>query len=126
MPTRNEFVDHLVELLAPLGNVRARAMFGGYGVYRNDLMFGMVTDDVFYLKADDTNRPDFEAIGLGPFIYRGRGKEMPMPYYQAPAEALDNSEAMCRWAAPAYEAALRTAKPKPARPRSQKGKTPPS
>lgn len=126
MPARNEFVEHLVELLQPLGNVRARAMFGGYGVYRNDLMFGLVSDDVFYLKVDDTNRPAFEAIGLGPWVYRGRGKEMPTSYYQAPAETLDNSEVMCDWAVKAYDVAVRTAKPKRAKPRARKGQTPPS
>ena len=115
MPNRNAFVEHLVALLEPLGEVRARAMFGGYGVYRGDLMIGLVADDVFYLKADDTNRPDFEAEGLGPFIYEGRGTGMPMPYFQAPLAALDDANEMCRWGARAYDAAVRTAKPKPAK-----------
>ena len=121
MPKSDPFVDHLVELLQPLEGVRARAMFGGYGVYRNDLMIGLVADDVFYLKADDVTRPDFDAAGLGPFIYRSRGKEIPMPYFQAPPSTLEDSGEMCRWAAKAYDAAVRTAKPKAARSRGRKG-----
>jgi DNA transformation protein len=121
MPKSNPFVDHLMELLQPLEDVRARAMFGGYGVYRNDVMFGLVADDVFYLKADDVTRSDFDAAGLGPFVYRSRGKEMPMPYFQAPPAAMEDADEMCRWAAKAYDVAVRTAKPKSARSRRRQG-----
>ncbi len=32
MARRSEFVTYLLEQLAPLGDVRARAMFGGFGI----------------------------------------------------------------------------------------------
>ena len=48
MPKRSEFVDYLVENLQSLGVVRARAMFGGFGIYLNDLMFGLVADDELF------------------------------------------------------------------------------
>lgn len=39
-----EYVDYLLDQLAPLGAVRARAMFGGYGIYLDRLMFALVAD----------------------------------------------------------------------------------
>jgi TfoX/Sxy family transcriptional regulator of competence genes len=28
-----DFIDHMTDLLAPLGTLRGRRMFGGYGLY---------------------------------------------------------------------------------------------
>lgn len=52
MAMRNEFVEYLLELLEPSGGVRAKAMFGGFGIYRDNLMFGLVADDILYFKVD--------------------------------------------------------------------------
>ncbi len=113
MISENEFITHLLELLEPLGSVVAKTMFGGVGVYRHDLMFGLVSQDTFYLKVDDENRADFEQKGLPRFTYQRKGKELSMSYYQAPPETMDNSEELCRWAQKAYDAALRAFKNKP-------------
>jgi hypothetical protein len=32
-PRRSGFLELVLELIEPLGDIRARAMFGGYGVY---------------------------------------------------------------------------------------------
>lgn len=102
-----EFVSYLMELLAPSGDVRARRMFGAYGIFRGDLMFGIVADETLYLKADDVNRTDFEARGLERFVYYKKGKPMYLSYYQAPEEALDNSGDMLAWAEKSFAAAIR-------------------
>ena len=110
-----EFADHVTELLSPLGTIRIRKMFGGGGVYCDDVMIAIVVDDVLYLKVDDHNRADFEAGGLEPFTYEARGKRTSMNYYHAPDEALDSPAIMQPWARGALAAALRarkTAKPK--------------
>ncbi len=107
MPLNPEFRDHLLDLLAPLGAVTVRAMFGGGGVYLDGTMFGLVADDVLYLKVDDANRGDFEAAGSGPFVYQGKTRPVAMSYYQVPAEIMDDGETLCRWARRAWEAARR-------------------
>ena len=112
MPLQKEFIAYQLELLEPLGSVKAKAMFGGFGIYRAALMFGLVSKDTFYLKVDDRNRPDFEIRGLRPYTYNKKGKELSMSYYQAPFEAMDNSEELCKWAQKAYNAALRAAQSK--------------
>lgn len=108
----NEFVEYVLELLGPLGPVKAKAMFGGFGIYRNNLMFGLIADETLYLKADEKTRPEFEAKGLPPFTYEKKGKKYSMSYYQAPEEALEDPEEMAVWAEKAYGAALRANKKK--------------
>ncbi len=77
----SDFVEYVVELLGPLKNVRARKMIGDYGIYKEDIMFGLVADEVRYLKVDQETIPDYEAQGLGPFVYEKKGKKMAMSYY---------------------------------------------
>ncbi len=108
MQNSPEFVSYLMELLAPFGAVRARRMFGGHGIFREELMFGIVADETLFLKADDKNRADFEARGLERFVYYKKGKPMYLSYYQAPEEALDNSGDMLAWAGRSFAAAIRS------------------
>jgi len=69
----NEFIEYLLELLHGVGKVKARAMFGGYGLYyfsnfeQDGIMFALVAEDALYLKTDEDNLADFEQRGLEPF-----------------------------------------------------------
>ncbi len=106
-------MEYLLELLEPFGEVSARRMFGGYGLYHDDVMFALVASDTLYLKTDDANRSQFEDRGLEPFRYQRKGDRVAvMSYYAAPAEALDDGEALCAWARNALDAALRAARRK--------------
>ena len=103
----SEFVEYLTEVLEPFGEIDARRMFGGYGVYRDGIMFGLIADDVFYLKADKASAPRFVTEGLAQFEYVKNGKPMKMSYYAAPEEIFDDPDAAKEWAELAFEAALR-------------------
>lgn len=100
-------IDHLLELLAPLGAVSARRMFGGWGLYVDGLILAIVIDGELLLKVDDFSRQRFEQAGCQPFIYNARGREIPMSYWSVPEEALDSADAMRPWALLAQEAARR-------------------
>ena len=108
MRTHNEFLDYLLESLEPFGPVRAQAMFGGFGIFRHGLMFAIVDQDTLYLKVDAHNRGDFETRGLKAFTYKRKGEEVALSYYEAPHQAIDDPEELCRWAQQAYDAAVRT------------------
>jgi DNA transformation protein len=111
-----EFAEFLKDQFADFGPISIRNMFGGAGIYRDGLMFALIADEVVYFKADDSNRPDFEAEGLGPFVYDAKsGKNVIMSYWRAPARCLDDPAEMADWAREAYAAALRASKPRSAK-----------
>lgn len=110
MHSESDFVAHLLELLHPVGGVTAKRMFGGYGLFRDGLMFGLVADGVLYLKADEDNRAEFTDIGLPAFQYETRdGRVSVMSYHQCPEDALESPIVMTRWARSAIAAAHRQA-----------------
>ena len=76
--------------------VRMKSLFGGAGVYAGEFFFAIVHSDVLYFKVDDTNRPDFEARGMGPFSPFGEGGEV-MQYYQVPEELLEDPDELKPW-----------------------------
>jgi DNA transformation protein len=116
MKVGREFVDYLQDLFGVLGVVRVRPMFGGAGIYIDELMFGFLDrDESIYLRADDETRPAFEAVGSAPFRYPLKtGEEFEIGYWRMPDEALESPEEAAGWGRLALDAALRkmAAKPK--------------
>lgn len=106
---QREYVAHIVDLLQFIGPVEFRSMFGGFGLFLEGLMFGLIAENELYLKVDEENRPDYEGLGLQAFSYGKNGKEFRMSYYQAPEEAMDDGELLASWASNAYGAAMRAA-----------------
>ena len=82
-------------------------MFGGYGIYRDGLMFGLIANDQLYFKADDQSEGEFLREGLPPFTYESRGKIARLRYHQAPLEVFDDPQCMAWWARLAYDCAVR-------------------
>ncbi|MEO8351906.1 MAG: TfoX/Sxy family protein [Chthoniobacteraceae bacterium] len=105
MADRSFFVTYVLEQLDALGDVTARAMFGGHGIYLEGRMFALIAEDTLYLKVDDESRAEFEQAGLKPFRYASSKGEMTMSYYEAPFAAIDDREQLCAWARNAVAAA---------------------
>ncbi|WP_172273895.1 TfoX/Sxy family protein [Caulobacter sp. RHG1] len=105
MAVSSDYLDFLVEQLAPLGRITTRRMFGGAGIYANGLFFALIADDVLYLKGDETLKAEFEAAGAQIFDPFGDGKTL--NYWSAPAEALDDQEILIDWARKSLEVAAR-------------------
>jgi DNA transformation protein len=116
------FPDFVVEQMAGLGGVEARRMFGGWGVFRAGLMFGLIANEMLYFKTDDLNVGRFQARGLGPFTYTAKGQSKSLRYYEAPPEVFDDSQAMVEWARDAFECALRNRKVVPVKVRAAAGR----
>jgi DNA transformation protein len=106
-PSYRTFVLEQLSRVTP--NIRARNMFGGVGIYGSDRFFALMDDDMLYFKVDDTNRPDFEAAGMGPFRPGGEHGEA-MQYYQVPEELLEDAEELRGWVAKALAVAEKKAR----------------
>ncbi|MGI9524440.1 MAG: TfoX/Sxy family protein [Hyphomicrobiaceae bacterium] len=114
----NSFIE---EQLSVVGPVVVRRMFGGAGVFLDDLMFALVADETLYFKSDDQSKQTFENEGLEPFIYQAKGgKRAVMSYWRAPERVFDDPDEMRVWAENALRAAQSAAAKK------AKGQPPPS
>ena len=116
MSAAQDYATHIVELLEPFAQCQARRMFGGHGIFREDLMFALIADGSLYLKADDENRERFLAEGCEPFSYYKQDKQYRLSYYLAPESFFDDEQARMGWARLAFDAALRN----PAKRKSRK------
>jgi DNA transformation protein len=113
MAVTPSYRDYVLDQLSGLGRVRANRMFGGAGLYCEELFFGIVADDTLYLKVDDSNRPDFIARGMAPFRpYRDR-PELSMRYYEVPADVLEDAEALVAWGRKAIRVAAASPRKRP-------------
>jgi len=102
----SEFVEFLKEVFIDFGQIQGRKMFGGYGIYHKGIMFGLVADDMLYLKTNEKTAKFFEAKGLGPFEYDKGNKVVKMSYYGAPDEILDDPHEAAIWARRSYDVAI--------------------
>jgi DNA transformation protein and related proteins len=110
MPVSDGYLTFVLDQLRPVvADVRARRMFGGIGLYAADLFFGIIDDDVLYLKVDDATRGDYEARGMPAF--RPHDGAPSMNYSQLPEEILEEQESLRQWTSRALDAA-RAAKAK--------------
>jgi DNA transformation protein len=110
MARRDPLLDYLVDHLSLLGAAQGRSMFGGFGVYLDGLIVGLIAFDTFYLKADDTNRADFETAGAEPFRYGRSGKTATInAYWTCPADVLEDPELLRAWTAKSLTVSRRAA-----------------
>src|SRR6266481_980703 len=104
------FAEFLREQLAPLGRVTMQRMFGKTGVFCDGVMFGMVTDNMLYLRVDDHNRAVFkEAESFPPLSYEKKGCTIDLSFWRAPERLFDEPDELVAWARAALAAARRVA-----------------
>lgn len=85
-------------------------MFGGHGLYIDQLFVALIANDMLYLKADAAARPMFEAAGCRHFSYTSAGvSRTVMAWWSAPDDAMESPAQMLPWARLAMASALRAA-----------------
>ncbi len=109
MSVSQAYKAHLLEQLAPVEGLRAKGLFGEVGLYSGDLLFGMIVDDIVVFKVDDTNRDDYDAVGVAPWIAPWNPGR-PTAYRVVPAAIVRAAARLPAWAAKAVAVAAR--KPK--------------
>ncbi len=88
-------------------------MFGGHGIYVDDLFVALIFREQLYLKADAQTRAAFEEAGGERFVYDSADKQVTVGYWTVPAEAMESPGLMQPWARLAIAAALRAKASKP-------------
>lgn len=69
------------EYLSPLGEIQSRALFGGYSLSVDDIVFAMVSKGELYLRVCEESAP-YTVKRQSPLLtYQKRGREVLLNYY---------------------------------------------
>ena len=71
-------------------------------------MFAKIGGDTFRLKVDDSNKKQFEDLGMKSF--HSEKKKKGMPYWEVPKNILEDSTELAKWANQSFEIALKSKK----------------
>lgn len=119
MPVSDAFRDFVLEQLAELGAVSARRMFGGVGLTCGERFFGVINDNLLYLRIDDATRPLYEAEGMTALRPVRARPQVLAAYYQVPDRVLEDAETLVQWARRSVSVAVSRSMPAP-RPAKQR------
>lgn len=116
---RDDEFTHITELLASVGPVVARRMFGGAGLFLDGVMFGLIASGELYFKVGAENEALFRDEGMQPFTFTAKGRSVEMSYWRAPERLYDDQDEMTAWARTAIAAARKAKAGKPASPKTK-------
>jgi DNA transformation protein len=88
------FKEYVAEQLGE--GMTFRAMFGGYGIYRGDLFFGILHKSRLYFRTGPRTRADY--IGKGMMPFKPGARQTLKSYYEVPADVLEDAETLRAWA----------------------------
>ena len=105
MKASAEYHDFVLEKLSPIGDIKSRAMFGGYGIFYRDLMFALISEDTLYFKVNESNRHMYETAESKPFPHG-------ISYWEVPGNVLEENTRLHEWANISIEIAQEAARTK--------------
>ena len=100
-----DFLNYAMDRLSSRDNIRSRAMFGGYGIFHEGLMFALIADDTLYFKVDESNRDIYEKAESQPFPHG-------ISYWEVPADVLEDKNRLGEWAEISMDIARRKVRKK--------------
>jgi DNA transformation protein len=107
MAVSEGYRQFVLDQLAPLGRVTAERLFGGVGLYLDEVIFGLIFNDQLYFKTDDASRVEYKRLGMQGFRThsRKRAPKLRMSYYTVPVDVIEDPQKLATWARTALEVA---------------------
>lgn len=66
MASNPDFVQYIADQCSEAGEITVRKMFGDYGIYCNNIIFGLICDNGFYVKPTDAGKSVLRSVNLRP------------------------------------------------------------
>ena len=66
MASDQNFVDFVLEQIKNAGDIIAKKMFGDYGLYADEKLFGLICDNKLYIKPTNSGRQFIENVVEAP------------------------------------------------------------
>ena len=112
----DSFKEFVLDQLAALPDVRARAMFGAHGLYQGENFFAILDEGRLFFRTDAASAADCLARGMEPFTYARPDKRViTFQYHEVPPDVLENAPELVAWA----RRAIKIAADKPRKPRKR-------
>ncbi len=88
------------DIFISFAGIKSRAMFGGWGIYKNGIIFAIIADGTLYFKVDESNKDDYLKNKSKPFTYTmPSGKKVSMSYWELPQEIMEDQIELEKWIA---------------------------
>lgn len=99
MSKDKSFHDYLLDdVFRQIEGITSKPMFGGYGFYRDGIIFAIIADGKLYFKVGESNRKDYEEHGSRPFTYAMKnGKKTTLSYWELPVDIMEDGDELEKW-----------------------------
>jgi DNA transformation protein len=78
MKVSEDYKNFIAEQISIFNPILFKKMFGGYGIFKDGLMFAMISPgDIFRMRADDHNGNGYFSAIMNQFLSHGGIKGMP-------------------------------------------------
>ena len=104
------FATYVVDQLGGLGPVTVKRMFGGAGLYKGDVMFGIIDDARLFFRTSPDHAAAYESRGMKPF--EPWAGHVMNGYREVPPDVLEDADSAREWAQRAVADAKALKKPK--------------
>ena len=102
MKVSQEFLEYILDMLAPVGQVTATRMFSGVLLKVDGVQLGILFSETLYFKVTDLElQQEYREKGSVQFTYTRKDKVTPVViknWWSVPDEAVDSGEELVRLA----------------------------
>ena len=96
MALNEEFKNFVLDQLQSIGEFETKNMFGGLALLHQGSAFAKIKHDKVWLKVDNTNRDDFENMGMQQYTY-GKDNSRRLNFYETPIEIIEDRDKLKDW-----------------------------
>ncbi len=96
MPKDGSFKDFILDQLNGLSEVTASSMFSSFGLYSNNIFFGIINDGRLYFKTNEGTIQKYKDQGMKPF--QPSANQKLKNYFEVPGDIMEDSEELLKWA----------------------------
>lgn len=98
MATSQEYIEHITDMLSPVGFIEHSRMFGGALLKVEGKQLGVILLDTLYFKVVDPELQEkWKAMGSSQFIYTRKDKTKPVViqnWWQVPDAYMDDEQGL--------------------------------
>jgi len=102
------YLEYVLDLLSHCDSITSRAMFGGYGIYKNGVIFAIIAHDELYFKVDQSNIDLYKKQGSEAFTFETKGRVSTMiSYWKVPLIIMEDETQLKDWVEQSYNISLK-------------------